>query len=175
MKLATQLDLRVFVCLCSTTIKNFKVPDEVQSSDKLEVAVSILGNSRARNRILRLVSLLELAPLLQKLGLNMLPHVSVGFSNEPEAYWHFQPCAHCHLEQFKVSGFIGLRSQLEMVLCILNNAVALRRMSIEPRVTAHDLVFGHWGEFELDIRRGRECALDFFSPKDYPGVQIDIF
>ena len=52
----------------------------------------------------------------------MLPHVSVGVSNEPESYWHFQPCAHRHLEQFEVSGFIGLGSQLEVVLCILDNA-----------------------------------------------------
>ncbi|KAF7031897.1 hypothetical protein CFC21_043146 [Triticum aestivum] len=142
---------------------------------KLEVTVSILGDSRIRNGILRLVSLLEVAPLLQRLELNMLPHVSVGVSNEPESYWHFQPCAHRHLEQFEVSGFIGLRGQLEVVLCILDNAVALRRMSIEPRVTAYDRVFGHWAGFEHNIGKGRACALAFFSPEDYPGVQIEIF
>ncbi|KAE8790175.1 hypothetical protein D1007_35504 [Hordeum vulgare] len=38
---------------------------------KLEVTVSILGDSRIRNGILRLVSLLEVAPLLQRLELNV--------------------------------------------------------------------------------------------------------
>ena len=91
--------------------------------------------------------LVLLSNFRQPLYFQMLPHVSVGVSNEPESYWHFQPCAHRHLEQFEVSGFIGLRGQLEVVLCILDNAVALRRMSIEPRVTAYDRVFGHWAEF----------------------------
>ena len=63
--------------------------------------------------------LVLLSNFRQPLYFQMLPHVSVGVSNEPEAYWHFQPCAHRHLEQFEVSGFIGLRGQLEVVLCIL--------------------------------------------------------
>lgn len=102
----------------------FKVPDEVPHLIKLEVTVSILRNLRARNGILRLVSLLEVSPLLQRLKLNMLPQVLVGFSDQPEACWHFRPCAIYHLEQFEVSGFIGFRGQLEVLLCILDNTVA---------------------------------------------------
>ncbi|XBI67375.1 hypothetical protein VPH35_046735 [Triticum aestivum] len=100
--------------------------------------------------------LVLLSNFRQPLNFQVLPHVSVRFSNEPEACGHFQSCAHRHPEQFEVSGFIGLRGQLEVILCILDNAVALRRMSIEPRLTVHDHVFGHSAEFELDIRRGRE-------------------
>lgn len=142
---------------------------------KLEVTVSILGDSRNRNGILRLVSLLEVAPLLQRLELNMLPHLSMGFFNVPEAYWHVQPCTHHHLEQVEVSGFIGENGQVELLLYILDNAVALRGMSIEPRVTAYDRVFGYWAGLDSDIRAGRECALKNFLPEDYPDVQIEIF
>jgi hypothetical protein len=48
---------------------------------KLEVTVSILGDSRNRNGILRLASLLEVAPLLQRLKLNVsicVPLVNVS-------------------------------------------------------------------------------------------------
>uniref|UniRef100_A0ACD5WLD7 Uncharacterized protein n=1 Tax=Avena sativa TaxID=4498 RepID=A0ACD5WLD7_AVESA len=142
---------------------------------KLEVTVSILGDSRNRNGILRLASLLEVAPLLQRLELNMLPHMSTGFLNVPEAYWDVQPCTHRHLEQVEVSGFIGVNGQLELVLYILDNSVALRGMSIEPRVTAYDRVSGYWAGSDVDIRIGRQCALKNFLPEDYPDVQFEIF
>ncbi|XP_051227666.1 F-box/FBD/LRR-repeat protein At1g13570 [Lolium perenne] len=143
---------------------------------KLEVTVSILGDSRNRNGILRLANLLEVAHHLQRLELNMLPHVSTGFlNNVPEAYWHIQPCTHRHLEQVEVSGFIGVNGQLELVLYILDNAVALRGMSIEPRVTAYDRVFGYWAGLDIDIKTGRECVLKNILPEDYPDVQIEIF
>jgi hypothetical protein len=106
----------------------------------------------------------------------MLPHVSTGFlNNVPEAYWHIQPCTHRHLEQVEVSGFIGVNGQLELVLYILDNAVALRGMSIEPRVTAYDRVFGYWAGLDIDIKRGRACVSKNILPEDYPDVQIEIF
>ncbi|KAM0872307.1 hypothetical protein ACQ4PT_038805 [Festuca glaucescens] len=142
---------------------------------KLEVTVSILGDSRNQNGILRLANLLEVAPHLQRLELNMLPHVSGFLHDVPEAYWHVQPCTHHHLEHVEVSGFIGVNGQVELVLYILDNAVALRGMSIEPRVTAYDRVFGYWAGLDTDIRRGRECALENFLPEDYPDVQMEIF
>ena len=48
---------------------------------KLDVSVSILSNSRARNGILHLVSLLEVVPLFCKLELNVtapLPQMHVS-------------------------------------------------------------------------------------------------
>ena len=69
----------------------------------------------------------------------MLPHVSTGFLNVPEAYWYVQPCTHSHLELVEFSGFIGLQGQLELVFYILDNAVALRGMSI---LTSFNLLWG---------------------------------
>ena len=49
---------------------------------KLEVTVSIMGDARNINGILRLASLLEVAPLLQRLELNVsvrVPLVHVSF------------------------------------------------------------------------------------------------
>jgi hypothetical protein len=86
----------------------------------------------------------------------MLPHVTTGFVNVPEAYRHVQPCTQRHLEQVEVSGFVGVKGQLELLLYILDNAVALREISIEPRVTAYDRVFGFWAGSDIDIKIGRE-------------------
>ena len=111
----------------------------------------------------------------QPLYFQTLPHTTVEFSSTTQANWHVQPCTHRHLERVIASGFLGLKGQLELVLYILDNAMALRRLSIETRLTAYCRVFGHWPGLDNDIGRGRECALKNLLPEDYPDVQIEIF
>uniref|UniRef100_A0A0E0JS88 F-box domain-containing protein n=1 Tax=Oryza punctata TaxID=4537 RepID=A0A0E0JS88_ORYPU len=153
-----------------------KQPMKFNHLVKLEMTVNILGNAEFKNGILRLAYLLEVAPLLQRLELNMIPHHSAGgYHDDSEAYWHIQPCTHSHLERVDISGFFGLRGQLELVWYILDNALTLRSMSIDPRVRAYHRTIGYFEGLDLDIKNGRKCAFKFISQYDYPNVQIEIF
>uniref|UniRef100_A0A0D9V921 Uncharacterized protein n=1 Tax=Leersia perrieri TaxID=77586 RepID=A0A0D9V921_9ORYZ len=153
-----------------------KQPLKFKHLVKLEMSVYILGKAEYKNGILRLVYVLEVAPLLQRFELNMIPNESAGgHPDDSEAYWHIQPCAHSHLERVDISGFFGLKGQLELVLYILDNASALRCMSIEPRMRAFQRGVGYFEGFDRDINDGRKCALKRIPQYDYPNVQIEIF
>uniref|UniRef100_A0A0E0CBL4 F-box domain-containing protein n=1 Tax=Oryza meridionalis TaxID=40149 RepID=A0A0E0CBL4_9ORYZ len=82
---------------------------------------------------------------------------------------------HLKTQRVDISGFFGLRGQLELVWYILDNALTLRSMSIDPRVRAYHRAIGYFEGLDLDIKNGRKCAFKFIPQYDYPNVQIEIF
>ncbi|KAL6654765.1 hypothetical protein ACP70R_008230 [Stipagrostis hirtigluma subsp. patula] len=120
--------------------------------------IDVQGYSGTGSGILRLASLLKLAPVLEELELNM-------YNASPPIYIRqldktSMLCPHTHLRIVRMTGFYGIRGQLELALHILRSVSGLERMIIDPMVRVAwgpclDMVQAHlmeWGRIMAQLR-----------------------
>ncbi|CAO2174215.1 unnamed protein product [Urochloa humidicola] len=94
--------------------------------------LDVQGRTDTGSGIIRLALLLGLAPVLEELELNMYcrgPPIYIRQLDEISS-----PCPHTHLRTVRMTGFYGIRGQLELALHILRSAKALECLTIDPTV-----------------------------------------
>uniref|UniRef100_A0A0D3HNK3 F-box domain-containing protein n=1 Tax=Oryza barthii TaxID=65489 RepID=A0A0D3HNK3_9ORYZ len=102
--------------------------------------VDIDGCPKASTGVLRLACLLELAPVLEELELHMYCANTPFYTSDLDAA-ATTPAARLHerLRTVYMTGFYGIRGQLELAHRILRSTVALDRLIIDPtRKVDHD-------------------------------------
>ncbi|CAL5003672.1 unnamed protein product [Urochloa decumbens] len=98
----------------------------------LKMEIHLHGQVECSSGLLRLVSLLEVAPLLEEMELHMcfcdVP-ITTLFNKLSKNRSRIQ---HSHLKTVYMTGFYGCKGQLELARYILENATALQRMTLDP-------------------------------------------
>ncbi|KAI4982610.1 hypothetical protein ZWY2020_023102 [Hordeum vulgare] len=78
-------------------------------------------------------------------------------------------CPHSHLSLVNISGFIGEKDQLELVLHILHNAMVLKALKIDPWPRTAEPMRARV-KSEDRIADGRSVALEFLCKDDHRNV-----
>uniref|UniRef100_A0A0A9FK95 At1g61320/AtMIF1 LRR domain-containing protein n=1 Tax=Arundo donax TaxID=35708 RepID=A0A0A9FK95_ARUDO len=112
-----------------------------------------------KNAILQLAYLLEAAPFLVYLHLDML---CVSFCEDPPKRDVIIDRPHHNLKRACITGFNGNGGQVALVKYILRNAVQLERLTIDPRGRIMDQMMGKF--------HGRISAKYELMPEDKNGV-----
>ncbi|GJN04692.1 hypothetical protein PR202_ga22259 [Eleusine coracana subsp. coracana] len=94
--------------------------------------IDIEGGTNYSSGILRLTWLLKLAPCLEELELNMYCHGPPIYVRQLDSSSFL--CPHSHLKTVRMTGFYGIRGQLELALHILRSAKVLERLIIDPKI-----------------------------------------
>lgn len=81
----------------------------------------------------------------------------------------YQPHPHSHLKTVHMTGFYGLRGQLELARYLLRNATSLNRMIIDP------MVRNHWHippmvVAKVNMEIGEWAAISLLWTKEFRGV-----
>lgn len=96
----------------------------------LNMEIHLHGQVECSSGLLRLVSLLEVAPLLEELELHMcmcdIPTTLFKLSKNRSGVQH------SHLKTVYMTGFYGCKGQIELARYILENATALQHMTVDP-------------------------------------------
>ncbi|TVU51579.1 hypothetical protein EJB05_03015 [Eragrostis curvula] len=114
-----------------------------------------------KNAILQLAYLLEAAPFLMDLHLDML---CVSFCDGRPQHDVIIDRTHHNLKRVFMTGFVGNGGQVALVKYILRNAVQLERMAIDPKGKIMDQMLG---EYE-----GHRSAMSKLMPADKNGVLV---
>ncbi|XP_068335030.1 F-box/FBD/LRR-repeat protein At1g78750-like [Pyrus communis] len=80
------------------------------------------------------LNFLNAAPLLEEL---VVTEVS-RFGKEQQDIENFAGIKHCHLREVKFQGFQYTPCEIELAICILRNAIMLKKMVIDPYGKYHD-------------------------------------
>ncbi|XP_077244582.1 putative F-box/LRR-repeat protein At5g54820 isoform X2 [Tasmannia lanceolata] len=106
--------------------------------------------------LLQLTSILKGCPHLQKFQVHM---IYLGFEEykAPAKIRRRPICPHNYLKEVELSNFYGKKGEVELAACILNNAMALESMIIDPREKNY-LGDGRWEIME-------ESASKIWFPK----------
>uniref|UniRef100_A0A0A9CPW2 F-box domain-containing protein n=1 Tax=Arundo donax TaxID=35708 RepID=A0A0A9CPW2_ARUDO len=143
----------------NTEVEGFvKNPSRLTFLRHLVLKIDISGWPETTAGILRLVYLLELAPVLEELVLHMCCFESASYICELSED-ALPPCPHSHLKTVRMTGFYGYHGQLELALHILRNATCIERMVIDPVVRNNSFV-PSLKSAEVDIVAGRQFARD---------------
>uniref|UniRef100_A0A0E0MG30 F-box domain-containing protein n=1 Tax=Oryza punctata TaxID=4537 RepID=A0A0E0MG30_ORYPU len=95
--------------------------------------IDVQGSSDNGSGILRLASLLEMAPCLEELELNMYcPSAPIYTNHQLDKF--SSVCLHKHLRTVRMTGFNSTRGQLELAFHILRSAPNLDRLIVDPMV-----------------------------------------
>ncbi|CAL5008029.1 unnamed protein product [Urochloa decumbens] len=96
----------------------------------LKMEIHLHGQVECSSGLLRLVSLLEVAPLLEEMELHMC------ICDAPTTLFKLSKnrsrVQHSHLKTVYMTGFYGCKGQIELARYILENATALHRMTLDP-------------------------------------------
>ncbi|XP_010240526.2 uncharacterized protein LOC100840170 [Brachypodium distachyon] len=145
-----------------------KSPTRLTNLRHLVLKIDISGKAETAGELLRLTYLLELAPVLEELVLNMSSFTSANHVQElsEDVY---QPHPHSHLKTVHMTGFYGLRGQLELARYLLRNATSLNRMIIDP------MVRNHWHippmvVAKVNMEIGEWAAISLLWTKEFRGV-----
>uniref|UniRef100_A0A0E0MG33 F-box domain-containing protein n=1 Tax=Oryza punctata TaxID=4537 RepID=A0A0E0MG33_ORYPU len=134
--------------------------------------VHIDGCPKASTGVLRLAYLLQLAPVLEELELHMCC-VSTPFYTPDLDAAATSPvaaaCLHERLRTVHMTGFYGIRGQLELAHRILRSTAALDRLIIDPR-----LKVDHYFRDRAYAGMGRTMATLCINKAQFPGTVITI-
>lgn len=114
-----------------------------------------------KNAVLQLAYLLEAAPFLVDLYLDML---CISFCDGSPQRDVIVDHPHCNLKRVFITGFIGNGGQVALVEYVLQNAVQLESMTIDPKGNIMDQMLG---EYE-----GRRSANSKLVPVYTNGVLV---
>uniref|UniRef100_A0A0E0LHB9 F-box domain-containing protein n=1 Tax=Oryza punctata TaxID=4537 RepID=A0A0E0LHB9_ORYPU len=126
--------------------------------------------------LLDFACLLEAAPLLQKFELHMwMPLHHQRYREEAHGELRsLPPQPHAHLRLVHISGFIGMKDQLELALHILRNSAVLRVMKIDPKPLFALPCISMLGPLEgFQYLDGFEVAMEYLSKEDHRNV-VDV-
>ncbi|PNT65605.1 hypothetical protein BRADI_4g45090v3 [Brachypodium distachyon] len=137
----------------------FKHAPLVFSSHLRHLALKI--QMKGKTSVLQLGCLLEAAPLLEDLCLDMNCTISYLFPIDGDL---IAGCRHYNLKTASVSGFCGDGGQVELVKYIMRNATQLKRMTIETRNRVVK-----WPHF-MEEYEGRTSAMENLVPLEKAGV-----
>ncbi|KAF2911148.1 hypothetical protein DAI22_11g155800 [Oryza sativa Japonica Group] len=96
--------------------------------------IDVQGSSDNGSGILRLASLLEMAPCLEELELNMYCPSAPIYTKRGQLDKLSSVCVHKHLRTVRMTGFDSTRGQLELAFQILRSAPNLDRLIVDPMV-----------------------------------------
>ncbi|KAL6890233.1 hypothetical protein ACP4OV_008996 [Aristida adscensionis] len=97
--------------------------------------IDVQGPSESGSGILRLAYLLKLVLVLEELELNMYYSRSMPiYTNTSQLDKMSSPCPHRHLKIVRMTGFYGIRGQLELAHHILHSVNSLEHLIIDPKV-----------------------------------------
>uniref|UniRef100_A0A0E0F6A4 F-box domain-containing protein n=1 Tax=Oryza meridionalis TaxID=40149 RepID=A0A0E0F6A4_9ORYZ len=132
--------------------------------------VDIDGCPKASTGVLRLACLLELVPVLEELELHMYCANTPFYSSDLDAA-ATSPVARLHerLRTVYMTGFYGIRGQLELAHRILRSTVALDRLIIDPRRKVD-----HNFRNQAYAGMGRTMATLCINKAQFPGTVITI-
>uniref|UniRef100_A0A0E0E7K7 F-box domain-containing protein n=1 Tax=Oryza meridionalis TaxID=40149 RepID=A0A0E0E7K7_9ORYZ len=126
--------------------------------------------------LLDFACLLEAAPLLQKFELHMwMPLHHQRYREEAHGELRsLPPQPHAHLRLVHISGFIGMKDQLELSLHILRNSAMIRAMKVDPKplfaLPCISMLSPLEGFQYLD---GYEVAIEYLCREDHSNV-VDV-
>ncbi|BAF20845.1 F-box/FBD/LRR-repeat protein At1g13570 [Oryza sativa Japonica Group] len=126
--------------------------------------------------LLDFACLLEAAPLLQKFELHMwMPLHHQRYREEAHGELRsLPPQPHAHLRLVHISGFIGMKDQLELSLHILRNSAMIRAMKVDPKplfaLPCISMLSPLEGFQYLD---GYEVAIEYLCREDHNNV-VDV-
>ncbi|WVZ87746.1 hypothetical protein U9M48_034337 [Paspalum notatum var. saurae] len=172
--LTINLTIKTEVCSLDNETGIFAVQGFVKNPFRMTflrrvvLKVDISGWSGSSAGILRLAYLLELAPILEELVLNMCCFAT------PLYIWElnedgFTPCPHRHLKTVHMTGFYGYHGQLQLALYILRNATCLERLIIDPMVKNNSFIPPQKPD-DGDIDIGRRSARHHLFRKGFGKV-----
>ncbi|KAL6651761.1 hypothetical protein ACP70R_010686 [Stipagrostis hirtigluma subsp. patula] len=138
----------------------------------LILKVDIEGCPQTGTGVLQLACLLELAPVLEELELHMYYRETPIYKcNLDETT---SPSLHKRLRAVHMTGFYGIRGQIELARHILRSTVALERLIVDPKVRVpRGLSPRHFTDFHY-ADSGRNVARRFLQTREFPGTVITI-
>uniref|UniRef100_R7WBY9 At1g61320/AtMIF1 LRR domain-containing protein n=1 Tax=Aegilops tauschii TaxID=37682 RepID=R7WBY9_AEGTA len=102
----------------------------------LRLEITFLSLTKRKSDALDFASLLEAAPLMEKLEFHMwMDCECVRYRKLDGKLRSLPPKPHSHLKLVDITGFYGEKDQLEFALYILRNSVVLEAMTIDPKPT----------------------------------------
>ncbi|KAF8393760.1 hypothetical protein HHK36_019958 [Tetracentron sinense] len=126
--LANDLPLLETLSLCSWDIEGKIIPASISTFNNLKQLNLAFSPSRHVD-LLWIASILKASPFLQKLrllmGLSKLNQVRSVIRRPSK-------CPHNQLKEIEFSGFLGNQNEIELAIYLLDNAIALERMVIDP-------------------------------------------
>ncbi|KAL6651756.1 hypothetical protein ACP70R_010681 [Stipagrostis hirtigluma subsp. patula] len=138
----------------------------------LNLKVDIVGCPQTGTGVLQLACLLELAPLLEELELHMYYRETPMYNcnlDETTA-----PSLHKRLRAVHMTGFYGIRGQIELARHILRSTVALERLIVDPKVRVPRGLLPHQFNDSPFSGVGRVLARRFLATRDFPDTVITI-
>jgi len=129
--------------------------------------IHLHGQVECLSGLLRLVSLLEVAPLLEQLELHMcmcdIPTTLFKLSKNRSGVQH------SHLKTVYMTGFYGCKGQIELARYILENATALQHMTVDP---VSKMVHSKSVDALIRLKEltGRQNAKSFFARQKFSQI-----
>ncbi|GJR01522.1 putative leucine-rich repeat domain-like protein [Tanacetum coccineum] len=117
-----------FLCLDLDRLKN---SFDVNSIPQLPIVkkLVLLVEAEIDNSLLELTSIAKACPLLEDFSIELLWESPIQRRTEVR---HAAPHRHEHLKFFFIGGYFGRISDLELAVYVIDNAVALRKIVIDP-------------------------------------------
>ncbi|XP_037486332.1 putative F-box/LRR-repeat protein At3g28410 [Triticum dicoccoides] len=102
----------------------------------LRLEITFLSLTKRKSDVLDFASVLEAAPLMEKLEFHMwMDCECVRYRKLDGKLRSLPPKPYSHLKLVDITGFYGEKDQLELALHILKKSVALEAMTIDPKPT----------------------------------------
>ncbi|KAK9107720.1 hypothetical protein Syun_023731 [Stephania yunnanensis] len=173
-----QLEKLLLRCCCD--IEAEELPERLPTFQNLKHLAVIEIKVLSRN-LMWIAQVLKASPLLQNLELHL---DSYDYQEEPKEIERPPRVPLDHLKEVVISGAHGYLSEIELAIYVLNNAVILERMTIDP-YWRHYLGDGKW-QYEdhqpedlwTRARRdkwakiGRQRVLDYLQQEVPPDVEL---
>ncbi|KAF0909345.1 hypothetical protein E2562_035506 [Oryza meyeriana var. granulata] len=136
--------------------------------------LELIFPSKFKADVLDFACLLEAAPLLEKLEfhmwMDMWAHDRFRYRKRHGKLRSLPSHPHSHLKLVNVTGFYGLKDQLELLLHFLRNSTVLKAMRIEPKpMVAARYLYLSPGD-ALSSLDGYKVAKKYLRKEDHRGV-----
>ncbi|XP_048558313.1 uncharacterized protein LOC125539002 isoform X2 [Triticum urartu] len=141
----------------------------------LRLEITFLSLTKRKSDVLDFASLLEAAPLMEKLEFHMwMDCECVRYRKLDGKLRSLPPKPHYHLKLVDITEFYGEKDQLELALYILRNSVALEAMTIDPKPTvAAEQCRLTWKKDGFSYVDGYRVAKKYLLRADHRGV-VDV-
>ncbi|PWA94606.1 F-box domain, FBD domain, Leucine-rich repeat domain, L domain-like protein [Artemisia annua] len=158
-----------FLCL---KLDRLKISFDVNSIPQLPKVkkLMLLVEAEEDNSLLELTSIAKACPLLEEFSIELLWESPIQKRTEVR---HAAPHRHEHLKFFYMGGYFGRISDLELAVYVIDNAVALRKIIIDPICMFHTDCFSDEDHMKRE-EVARSSAERELRPRLPKGVELVI-